>query len=115
MGVDKQGEDLARIRIDLAYDGTGFHGWAKQGDSPLRTVQGEVEKALSLVLRVPMELTVAGRTDAGVHAAGQVAHFDIPRGALGTRSIDGDRPIDLLIFQFHRYKLLPFDLGPLKV
>lgn len=90
MGVDKQGEDLARIRIDLAYDGTGFHGWAKQGDSPLRTVQGEVEKALSLVLRVPVELTVAGRTDAGVHAAGQVAHFDIPRGALDTRSIDGE-------------------------
>lgn len=82
--------ELIRIRLDLAYDGTDFHGWAKQGDSDLRTVQKIIEEALRLVLRVPAELTVAGRTDAGVHASGQVAHVDIPRGSLDTRSIDGD-------------------------
>lgn len=79
-----------RLRLDLAYDGTDFHGWARQGDSDLRTVQRSIEDALGLVLRVPAELTVAGRTDAGVHASGQVAHVDVPRAALHTRSIDGD-------------------------
>ncbi|MGP6173936.1 tRNA pseudouridine(38-40) synthase TruA [Corynebacterium sp. A21] len=82
--------ELIRIRLDLAYDGTDFHGWAKQGDSDLRTVQKVIEESLRLVLRVPAELTVAGRTDAGVHANGQVAHVDIPRESLNTRSIDGD-------------------------
>ena len=64
-----------RIRIDLAYNGTDFHGWATQPG--LRTVQGELEAALSMVLREPVTLTVAGRTDAGVHAAGQTAHFEV--------------------------------------
>jgi tRNA pseudouridine38-40 synthase len=65
-----------RLRFDLAYDGTGFHGWAKQTD--LRTVQEEVEKALDKVLRsTGSSLTVAGRTDTGVHARGQVAHADV--------------------------------------
>ena len=68
-----------RIRLDLAYDGTNFHGWARQGHSELRTVQQVLEDALTLVLRQPIALTVAGRTDAGVHAAAQVAHFDVPR------------------------------------
>lgn len=79
-----------RIRLDLDYDGTGFHGWAKQGTSELRTVQKVLEDNLTLVLREPIELTVAGRTDAGVHAAGQVAHFDLNPAALEQRSIDGD-------------------------
>lgn len=82
--------DTVRIRLDLAYDGTHFHGWAKQGSSDLRTVQKVLEDALSLILRHPIELTVAGRTDAGVHAASQVAHFDVPATALDQRSIDGD-------------------------
>lgn len=64
-----------RIRMDLSYNGMGFHGWAIQPG--LRTVQGELEAALSMVLREPITLTVAGRTDAGVHAAEQVAHFDV--------------------------------------
>ncbi|MBM3147323.1 MAG: tRNA pseudouridine(38-40) synthase TruA, partial [Actinobacteria bacterium] len=61
-------------RLDLEYDGTGFHGWARQPG--LRTVQAEVEAALSTVVRETIRLRVAGRTDAGVHAWGQVASFD---------------------------------------
>ncbi len=64
-----------RLRLDLSYDGARFHGWARQLD--LRTVQTEVERALDTVLRTNgSALTVAGRTDAGVHARGQVAHLD---------------------------------------
>jgi len=62
--------------MDLAYDGAGFHGWARQDG--LRTVQGEFETALATVLRVPsVAVTCAGRTDTGVHARGQVAHADL--------------------------------------
>lgn len=84
---------LLRLRLDVAYDGTDFHGWARQkaqGDQELRTVQGVIEDALAKILRTPVELTVAGRTDAGVHAAGQVAHVDIDPATLDQRSIDGD-------------------------
>ena len=65
-----------RLRLDLAYDGTGFHGWATQPS--LRTVQGELEAALATVLRVEsVGVTCAGRTDTGVHARGQVVHLDV--------------------------------------
>lgn len=65
-----------RLRIDLAYDGTDFSGWAKQPD--LSTVQGTLEDALSTILRVDdVHTVVAGRTDAGVHATGQVVHVDV--------------------------------------
>lgn len=94
-----------RLRLDLAYDGTDFHGWARQkGD--LRTVQGVLEDNLSMILRHDVELTVAGRTDAGVHASGQVAHLDTTRAALGQRSIDGD-PTKLVK---RLAKLLPADV-----
>jgi tRNA pseudouridine38-40 synthase len=65
-----------RLRLDLSYDGTGFHGWAVQPG--LRTVQGELEAALARILRVPaVPVTCAGRTDTGVHARGQVVHLDV--------------------------------------
>ncbi len=66
-----------RLRLDLGYDGSAFHGWAAQ--TGLRTVQGELELWIERVLRLPArpELVVAGRTDAGVHARGQVAHLDL--------------------------------------
>ena len=73
--------EACRVRIDLSYDGGGFSGWAHQPGQ--RTVQQVLEDALSQVLRAdpPVQLTVAGRTDAGVHARGQVAHADLPLAA----------------------------------
>ncbi|BDZ55536.1 tRNA pseudouridine(38-40) synthase TruA [Agromyces marinus] len=67
-----------RVRADVAYDGTGFSGWSRQPG--LRTVQGVLESALATLFRraeVAPRLVVAGRTDAGVHATGQVVHFDV--------------------------------------
>src|SRR5688572_32217536 len=63
------------VRLQLAYDGTGFHGWAGQADRDIRTVEGVVCAELTRVLREEPRLSVAGRTDAGVHARGQVASF----------------------------------------
>ncbi|MCX6487562.1 MAG: tRNA pseudouridine(38-40) synthase TruA [Mycobacterium sp.] len=70
-----------RLRLDIAYDGTDFHGWAAQRG--VRTVAGVLDEALSTVFRSPVRLFAAGRTDAGVHATGQVAHADIDSGVLG--------------------------------
>ena len=81
--------DPIRIRLDIAYDGSDFCGWAVQPDQ--RSVQADVEAALALVLRLDrVRLVVAGRTDAGVHAIGQVAHVDLPGSAWP------DRPAVLL-------------------
>ena len=70
-----------RVRINLAYDGTNFFGWGKQSDR--RTIQGELEGALSTLYRSNLESVVAGRTDAGVHATNQVCHVDLPEGDFG--------------------------------
>jgi len=68
-----------RLRLDLAYLGTRFEGWqAQEGTRPARTVQGEVEAALGKLYGSKLRIHGAGRTDSGVHANGQVAHFDTP-------------------------------------
>lgn len=63
-------------RLDLEYDGSGFYGWSRQDG--VRTVSGELERALGVLARQPVSLTVAGRTDRGVHALGQVASYEGP-------------------------------------
>jgi tRNA pseudouridine38-40 synthase len=95
--------DLRRVRLDVAYDGGNFLGWSAQPG--LRTVQGELDAALAVIFGKhgpPGPLTVAGRTDAGVHATGQVAHLDItpaqlkvltrPRGKSG-EGFDGPQAL----------------------
>ncbi|WP_406283439.1 tRNA pseudouridine(38-40) synthase TruA [Embleya sp. NBC_00896] len=94
---------MVRLRIDLSYDGTEFAGWARQRE--LRTVQGTLESALTTVLRLPepAQLTVAGRTDAGVHARGQVAHLDVSEevwaavGDVALRRVAGALPRDVRV------------------
>jgi tRNA pseudouridine38-40 synthase len=85
------------VRLDIEYDGSQFRGWARQPE--LRTVQGELEAALATVLREPVELTVAGRTDTGVHATGQVASFDTPAEPPGDlmRRLNGLLPDDVAV------------------
>ena len=94
---------MTRLRLDLAYDGTDFAGWARQPG--LRTVQGCVEDALAQVLRLAPSPTIvcAGRTDAGVHARGQVAHVDV------------DAAIDLTALARSLRGVLPDDLSLLDV
>jgi len=74
------GGGFVRLRLDIAYEGTEFAGWAVQAGQ--RTIAGVVDDALSTVFRVPVRLRAAGRTDAGVHATGQIAHVDVPTDAL---------------------------------
>ncbi|WP_238147641.1 tRNA pseudouridine synthase A [Rothia uropygioeca] len=75
MGAVPEGTSV-RVRVDLCYDGAPFSGWAKQPG--LVTIEGCLEEAARLVLRQDVRYTVAGRTDAGVHADHQVVHFDLP-------------------------------------
>jgi tRNA pseudouridine38-40 synthase len=77
--IDDDG-GCVRLRLDIAYDGTDFAGWAPQAGQ--RTVAGLLEETLSTVFRTPVRLRAAGRTDTGVHATGQVAHVDVPADAL---------------------------------
>lgn len=75
------------LRLDLEYDGAGFAGWARQAG--LRTVEGTLREALAVLLREPVEVTVAGRTDAGVHATGQVASVVTTREIPAARVLRG--------------------------
>ena len=93
-------EGLTRLRGTLAYDGKDFFGWGIQPDK--RTVQATVEHAVATVLRID-QVTVqcAGRTDAGVHARGQVVHFDVPTSTL--------MDMNDLVYKFN--SLLPEDVA----
>ena len=84
-------------RLELAYDGTAFDGWARQPGR--RTVEGELEAALATVLREPVRLSVAGRTDAGVHALAQVASFS------------SAAPVDPYRLRLALEAVLPDDIG----
>ncbi len=88
---------MGSFRLDIEYDGTEFSGWARQAG--LRTVQGELETAIATVLREPVELTVAGRTDTGVHAEGQVAGFSTDAAVPGdlARRLNGLSPRDIAV------------------
>jgi tRNA pseudouridine38-40 synthase len=88
---------MTTVRLDIEYDGTGFNGWAAQPG--LRTVQGVLEEALATVLREPVALTVAGRTDTGVHAQGQVASFTTLAEVPGDldRRLSGITPDDVSV------------------
>lgn len=88
---------LATVRLDIEYDGSAFRGWASQPG--LRTVQGELEASLATVLREPVQLTVAGRTDTGVHARGQVASFTTEAEVPGdlARRLNGIGPSDIAV------------------
>jgi tRNA pseudouridine38-40 synthase len=80
MPAIESGGGHVRLRLDIAYDGTEFAGWATQAGQ--RTVAGVLDEALSTVFRTPLQLRAAGRTDTGVHATGQVAHVDVPADAI---------------------------------
>jgi len=85
-----------RLRVDLAYDGTDFSGWAIQPGR--RTVEGVLTEALCVLARDSVRVTVAGRTDAGVHASHQVAHVDLTDpGRITTRNLNGLLPPDVRV------------------
>ncbi|MFT3866104.1 MAG: tRNA pseudouridine(38-40) synthase TruA [Solirubrobacterales bacterium] len=88
---------MTTVRLDIEYDGAGFRGWARQPE--LRTVQGVLEAALAQILREEVQLTVAGRTDTGVHALGQVASFETeaPLPPDLARNLNGVTPEDVAI------------------
>ncbi len=95
---------MARYALCISYDGSGYHGWQRQENA--RTVQEELEKVLSTILREPIHLHAAGRTDTGVHALAQIAHFDsvheeldFGRVILGTRAL---LPKDVVISDLAR-------------
>ena len=99
-----------RLRLDIAYDGTEFTGWAVQAGQ--RTVAGVLDDAFSTIFRAPVLLRAAGRTDAGVHATGQVAHVDVPAAALANAypraPRDGDPEFLPLVRRLARF--LPQDV-----
>ncbi len=109
------GGGFVRLRLDIAYDGTEFAGWAVQAGQ--RTVAGVLDDALSTVFRMPVQLRAAGRTDAGVHASGQVAHVDVPADALSNAyprtTREGDSEFLPLVRRLARF--LPADVRVLDI
>jgi tRNA pseudouridine38-40 synthase len=107
--IDTDG-GLVRLRLDIAYDGTEFAGWATQAGQ--RTVAGVLEESLSTVFRSPLRLRAAGRTDTGVHATGQVAHVDVPVDTLANVYPRAPRPHQLEFQPLVRRlgRLLPADV-----
>ncbi|WP_229676086.1 tRNA pseudouridine(38-40) synthase TruA [Hoyosella rhizosphaerae] len=103
-GLSAVTPQVTRLRLSIAYDGTDFSGWAPQRNQ--RTVAGDIETALSTILRESLVLTCAGRTDAGVHATGQVAHVDVPQNAV---------PDDLNSLVRRLGRLLPRDVRVLHI
>ncbi|MCL2850297.1 MAG: tRNA pseudouridine(38-40) synthase TruA [Micrococcales bacterium] len=98
-----------RVRLDLAYDGTQFSGWAPQPG--LRTVAGVLCEALATVLRTDLvRVVVAGRTDAGVHARGQVAHLDVPAPVLDALVARDDGAVGPAVLVRKLARLLPDDV-----
>lgn len=87
---------MARYKVTVAYDGTSFLGWQKQNEG--RTIQTEIEKILSQILDTPTLIFASGRTDAGVHALGQVFHFDC------------EKALDLAKIKYALNRLLPEDI-----
>jgi tRNA pseudouridine38-40 synthase len=110
----RSSEDV-RLRLDIAYDGTDFAGWATQAGQ--RTVAGVIGDALTTVFRTPVRLWAAGRTDTGVHATGQVAHVDVPAAALPNvyprSSRAGDPEFLPLLRRLSRF--LPADVRVLEI
>lgn len=109
------GGGLVRLRLDIAYDGTEFAGWAVQAGQ--RTVAGVLDDALSTVFRTPVVTRAAGRTDTGVHATGQVAHVDVPEDALVHAYPRTPRPGDSEFLPLVRRlgRFLPADVRVLRI
>ena len=102
-----------RLRIDVSYDGTNYAGWAKQPDQ--RTLQGAIEEVIFRLIRSPVNTVVAGRTDSGVHATGQVLHVDIPEGIEPSRYRPTDDIWDFEHFKYRLNQMLDEDIRILNV
>ena len=89
---------MRNIRLDLCYDGTRYQGWQRLGNSD-QTIQGKLETALSRIMGEPIEVSGSGRTDAGVHAQGQVANFHC----------ENNMPVERILAELRKY--LPEDIG----
>jgi tRNA pseudouridine38-40 synthase len=98
---------MPRYRLLLEYDGGAFHGWQMQ--AAVRSVQGEIERALGLLTRAPIRTAAAGRTDRGVHAVGQVVSFDAPGMLDPRRVIEGIHGICGPEIRVHRMEEAPRD------
>ncbi|MDX1637860.1 MAG: tRNA pseudouridine(38-40) synthase TruA [Balneolaceae bacterium] len=91
---------MPRYKITIEYDGTNYLGWQRQPEGP--TVEKEIEDALSRILQQPINIVGQGRTDSGVHAEGQVAHFDFPEPLVSDQlcyALLGVLPRDIAVYQ----------------